>query len=353
MAAKRYYYGNITKNILIAEDRWHTSYYNTETDQISGLMFFDLDLVTKYGNPSIFVVIDGKDYPCKLQKRELSEFSNEEKEALRIYDSHAVYSFECNYPQQHPGKTIQLRVEDVDGYVSVKSIVIPNYKPKLRVDSVHSSDKKISGKTEAGCAVTIQYGKKTYKTKAAKNGQFSVKVKSQKAGTPIVVSVVSQKGYTNRKKLKTVLGDSTVSVNNTVYRTSSSISITIKKPGQGDKLTVKAAGKTYTKKFKRDMAKQKVVIRLKKKPAAGSTVSVVLRDKFGKKKDLEKVMAYYGDTIKLGMSASNAVLTTWEEPVRKNDFGTGSLQWVFRSGNSYLYAYIKEGKVVAIQRWNY
>lgn len=55
----------------------------------------------------------------------------------------------------------------------------------------------------------------------------------------------------------------------------------------------------------------------------------------------------------MGMSAKDAVLTTWGAPVRRNNWGTGTLQWVFESGSSTLYAYIRNGRVTSIQHLNY
>lgn len=328
------------KYILKTANKKYVYEYQAQTDRIKGQVYLDPYVEEndelQSNVTAVFVIIDGTAYPCTFSK------SDSQK-----------YQFGCRYPKQKLGKTIQLRIEDADGYVITKDILLQNFKPQIKIDTVCSGDKTISGKTAARSAVTIQYGAKTYKTKAGKNGRFSVKVKSQKSGTKIKVSVVSPQGYTNSKVAKTKLGNSTVSINNDVYRTSSSISVTIREPKSGDRLTVQCAGKTYSKKFTRSRKKQKVVIRLKKKPVAGSTVSIVLRDKFGKKKHSQKVMAYYGNTISKGMSASNAVLTTWGYPVTKNDYGTGTLQWVFESGDAQLFVYIRGGKVVALQRINY
>lgn len=156
--------------------------------------------------------------------------------------------------------------------------------------------------------------------------------------------MISPQGYTSSVTEKTKLSSGSVYINGNIYRNSSSVSVTVRRPEKGDKVVVKAAGKTYTKQIKANGKK--------KKTSAGTRVSVELKDQFGKKKDHEKVMVYYGNTIAKGMSASNAVLTTWGYPVRKNDYGTGSIQWVFQSGNSYLYAYIRAGKAVGIQRIN-
>ena len=177
--------------------------------------------------------------------------------------------------------------------------------------------------------------------------------RSQPKGTKIKVSVVSPQGYTNTKTSRTKPSDSTVEISSDVFRTSSSVAITVRKPREGDKVIVKAAGKTYTKKIKINGSKKKIVIKLKKKLATGANISVVLKDRFGKKKYSDRTSAYHGNTISLGMSAKDVVNTTWGPPVRRNDWGTGALQWVFESGYTRLYVYIRGGKVVMIHKINY
>ena len=80
---------------------------------------------------------------------------------------------------------------------------------------------------------------------------------------------------------------------------------------------------------------------------------ITLYDRFGKKKDSCTSKVYIGNRIYVGMSAKDAVLTTWGAPVRRNNWGTGTLQWVFESGSSTLYAYIRNGRVTSIQHLNY
>lgn len=288
--------------------------------------------------------IDSEDLP-----EDEWDFLMEEEDA----DMDSIYEFKCSYPKQKIGSRILLRAEDKDGYIFSDDTVVENFAPSIKINTVYSSDRKISGTTKARSSITVKYGKKTYKTKAGKNGKFSVKVKPQKAGTKVRVSVVTPKGYTNQKTVKTKKSDSEVFFARTIYRTSSSVTLKVYKPRKGDKLILKAAGRTYTKKIKGDKPSRKIVMKLRKKPAAGSKVSVVLKDRFGKKKDSDKAMSYYGNTIAKGMSAANAALTTWGRPIRRNDYGTGSIQWVFRSGDTYLYVYIRGGRVVAIQRINY
>lgn len=131
------------------------------------------------------------------------------------------------------------------------------------------------------------------------------------------------------------------------------MAVTVRKPREGDKVIVKAGGKTYTKKIGINGSKKKMVFKLKKKPATGSKISVVLKDQFGKKKYTDRTTVYHGSHIALGMSAKDVVNTTWGSLIRRNDWGTGALQWIFESDYTRLYVYIRGGKVVMIQRVNY
>lgn len=335
-------------------DKKYSNYFDVGVDGISGVLYLDDakndEDFLECNVTSVSVRIAGKEYPCKQMA---DDYSEEELEGMGIDEYTSLYPFSGTYPKQKIGSKLQLLVKDADGYSFTCDLEVENFEPKLKVNPVYSSDKKISGTTVAGSSVTIKYGKKKYKTKAKKNGKFSVKVKSQKVGTRIKVSVVSPKGYTNYDILKVKLDDGDVSIKGCVYRTSSSITLMLYKPKKGDRLILNAGGRQYTKKLAANKKKQKIVIKLKRKPVAGSNVSVVLKDQFGKKKGSHKVRVYYGNTIMKGMSAKNATLTTWGYPLRRNDYGTGSVQWVFRSGDTYLYVYIRGGKVVAIQRINY
>lgn len=56
-----------------------------------------------------------------------------------------------------------------------------NIKPSLTFKKLDTSSTKIEGTTVAKSKLTIKIGKKTYKGKAKKNGQFSFGIKLQKA----------------------------------------------------------------------------------------------------------------------------------------------------------------------------
>lgn len=344
------------KTILTTLDKEYYYNYVAETNRIVGDIHLGDSENGRLENnvTSVYVVIDGKSYPCSFSKLPAPVYDDEEEEEDHDGDKEEViFRFTGSYPMQKIGKTIQLHIEDADGYEVTEDIKLQNFKPSIRIDTLYSGDNKISGKTWPDCAVAIKYGKKTYKTKSSKYGKFSARVKPQPKGTKIKVSIVSPQGYTNTKSSRTKPSDSTAAISSTVYRTSSSVTVTVRKPREGDKVIVKAAGKTYTKKINTNGSKKKIVIKLKKKPAAGSNVSVVLKDRFGKKKYADKAAVYCGNDIVLGMSAKDVVNTTWGPPVRRNNWGTGSLQWVFESDYTRIYAYIRGGKVVMIHRINY
>ena len=59
---------------------------------------------------------------------------------------------------------------------------------------------------------------------------------------------------------------------------------------------------------------------------------------------------YIGRTIKVGMSAKKAVLTTWGKPVYKRKAKKGYKEWGFIRGNYGLIALIKKGKVAKVYK---
>lgn len=346
------------KTILTIDDKEYYYNYVAETNRIVGDIHLGGFIGQKVQNnvTSVYVVIDGKTYPCTFSKLPAPVYHDEDEEEEEDHseeEEKIIFRFTGYYPMQKIGKTIQLHFEDADGYERVEDIKLENIKPSIRINTLYSGDNKISGKTWPSSAVTIKYGKKTYKTKTNKNGKFSARVKAQPKGTKIKVSVLTSQGYTNTKSSRTKPSDSTVEISSTVYRTSSSVAVTVRKPREGDKVIVKAGGKTYTKKISINGPKKKMVFKLKKKLATGSKISVVLKDQFGKKKYSDRTTVYHGNNIALGMSAKDVVNTTWGPPVQRNDWGIGSLQWIFESDYTRLYVYIRGGKVVMIQRVNY
>ena len=53
---------------------------------------------------------------------------------------------------------------------------------KLKVNKVYTTTKKIKGKTKKKYLVKVKIGKKIYKKKASKKGNFTITIPKQKAG---------------------------------------------------------------------------------------------------------------------------------------------------------------------------
>lgn len=331
-----------TYTIQLTDREYYIS-ANARTGSITGKVEGEPESTCDY---KIFVKVAGKEYECKMEKRDWSY--DEDYTAFADF----YYEFSCEYPLQKVGSTIQVIVRDVDGYEYTESIVLKNVKPTLSVQRIDTSTTKVKGSTVAKSQIRVKVGKKTYKGKAKSNGDFAIKIKSKKAGTKVTVSVVTPEGYTNSKVKKIVKTYGYPELAKYVYRSSKTAKINIYGGNKGDKLKIKIGSKTYTKKIKSNKKKQKASVKIKK-ASAGTKIKITLYDKFGKKKDSYTSKVYYGDKIYVGMSAKNAALTTWGPPVRKNNWGTGSIQWVFESGSSTLYAYVRNGVVVNIQHLNY
>lgn len=286
----------------------------------------------------IFVTASGKEYKCKMVKKWDFDYG-------RYY-----YNFSVSYPQQKVNSYIKLKITDEDGYSRTGKIKLKNIPPKLSVASVDSGSVKITGKTAAGSKVTVQIKGKKYKGKANKSGKYTVKIKQAKVGTKVKVSVVTPEGYIKSKTVKVKLADGSVNIPNYIFKTSNSITIEVSGGQKGDKLKVNVGGAIYAKTIKKTKKSQKVTVNINP-AAAGTGVEVKLCDKFGKVKHTFRDMVFFGDSIYVGMSAEEACLTTWGLP-RRNNYG-GLIQWVFRSGSTTLYVYIRDGRVAYMQELNY
>lgn len=249
------------------------------------------------------------------------------------------------------GDTVQFVLTDKDGYIYTYSKKVPNIEPDIYIDNVDTSSKKISGETSSGASVTIKVGKKKFTTKAGKKGNFSIKIKPQKPGTKITVSVKTKEGYTGKETFKIKKPKGSIDLTKYVYRDSTSLSCKITNASKGDKIIVKIGSKTFTKKITSNKKKQNVKISIKPE-SAGQKITLTFYDKYKNKKGSATSMVYIGKTIYVGMSISDVVLTTWGKPVRKNSYG-GMLQWIFKDSYSTLYVYIENGVVTSLQRYNY
>lgn len=292
---------------------------------------------TGEGKPRIAAIVSGKEYKCKMVRKWDDE--------LDYY-----YQFSVSYPKQKVNSYVKIKIADDDGYSESGKAKIKNIPPKITVSSVTSGSVKITGKTTAKSKVTAKINGKNYKGKANKSGKYTIKIKQAKVGTKIKVSVVTPEGYTGSKTVKVKLAYGYVSVPKYIYKTSSQVSVKVQKGQKGDKIKVNVGGKIYTKTLKKTKKTQNVSVGIST-AAAGTGVVVQLTDKFGKIKSTYHDMVYFGDTIYVGMTAEEACLTTWGTPQRNNWGGT--IQWVYRSGSTTLYAYIVDGRVSYIQELNY
>lgn len=247
---------------------------------------------------------------------------------------------------------INIVLTDTDGYTYQTSCRIPNVKPPIQINKLDTDSTKVDGKTIKNADITVHVGNKQYRTKSDANGNFSIKIKSQKSGTKVTVSVVAADGRSGSDSVKIRMVHGEIDIAKFVYRDSRTIICRITGARKGDILKIKVGKKTYKKKIKSKKKTQKVKISIKP-VKAGTKIIAVYYDKYKKKKDSLKDMVYYGNDIYVGMSGSDALLTTWGEPVRKNYYGGRWVQWVFKKGRTTLYAYVQGGRVVKIQKINY
>ncbi|MGR3207576.1 S8 family serine peptidase [Bacillus glycinifermentans] len=92
--------------------------------------------------------------------------------------------------------------ESAEVKVTVADVIPPN-PPKINPVSDKSTE--IKGKTEANAAITVKAGKKTIGTgNANKKGEFSIKIKKQKANTVLAVTAKDKAGNTSKARKTTV-----------------------------------------------------------------------------------------------------------------------------------------------------
>ncbi len=249
------------------------------------------------------------------------------------------------------GDSVRFVLESTDGYYYEFAQKIPNVKPKITVNRINSGSKKITGKTVGGASVTIKAGKKKYTVTSSANGKFSVNIKPLKPGSYVDVKVNTKDGNHAEKTVEVKALKGEISLSKYVYRDSTGITCKITNARKGDKIKVKIGGSAYTKKIKSTKKKQKINISIKPE-SAGQTITLTYYDKYNNKKGSAKSMVYIGNTIYVGMSVNDVVLTTWGKPVRRNSYGSLQ-QWIFRHGFSGLYVYIQNGVVTGLQRFSY
>lgn len=259
--------------------------------------------------------------------------------------------FYINYPAKR-GASCVIYVETTDGFVFEVPMIVPNINPEIDVDKITADSTKVTGYTVDYSSVTIKVGKKEYTVKADDEGEFSVKISKQKPNTKIKISVVTPNNHTQTKTVKVNKVKGTITCSNTIIRTTKTLKIKVTKASKGDKIKIKIGSKTYTKKIKNNKKTQTIKINVKN-ISAGQKVNLYLYDKYGNKKASGSDKVYYDTRIWVGMTEKQVLQTTWGKPDYKNDWGTGSIQWVYERGSTTLYVYVRNGKVVDLQQIRY
>ena len=326
---------------------------------------------------SAFIEIGGKQYNCTI-----SEISSEDVEEVEEddddeddddddddvdddddeddddeddddddIDSEGCYMFRADYSVQTVGTEVKLGIKDSAGVISYVTAKVANITPSLDVDIVSTITKKITGATAPGASVKVKIGKKTYTGKAAKDGSFAIKIKAQKAGTKIGVTVAID-GYSASKTVKVVKKKGYCVLKSDLQASDTTLKLDIHGGAKGDVLKIKIGDKSYTKKMKKSKNVQTVTVAISK-PKAGAKASVKLIDKKGKNKDNISFIVSAGDKIKSGMSTAEASLTSWGKPVKKQSIAQlGAEEWIFVKGTKLAYAYIIDDEVIYVQTFD-
>ncbi len=155
-------------------------------------------------------------------------------------------NFKVVIPQQKAGTKISVTASDGKN-VSEPAIVVVQDKtaPSFTVNVVSNKSKEVTGKTEAGAAITVTIGSKKYTGKADTKGYFKIGIPVQKAGTKIVVTAKDQAGNTSPLKTMTVL-DKIAPSTPTVYTVSNKTKVLTGKTEAKAVVTVTIAKKKYT-----------------------------------------------------------------------------------------------------------
>lgn len=251
------------------------------------------------------------------------------------------------------GSTMKIVIIDEEDNEYELVYKVPHTLSEIHLNKVESGSWKVTGDTEPKASVSVKIGKKTYKSKAKKDGSFSVKIKPHKTGTKVTLFVKTKEGAYGKRTTKIKRAKGTISISHTIYRDSGKVSCKVTGAYKGDIVTVKVGDRTYKKRITSNKRRQTVSVPIGL-ATAGEQVRATYSDRFKKRKDYDASrMVYFGDSIYVGMSINDACLTTWGKPKRRNYYGGNWEQWVFSSGGSMLFVYVQDGKVVFIQRMNY
>lgn len=268
-------------------------------------------------------------------------------------DDEMEYFYRVNYSIKK-GTKVTIKVVTTDGYTYTKTAAVKAVTPSIYIGNFYAGDTYIYGYTKAKAFVTIKIGKKKYKTKAEKDGYFDKFVKAQKSKTKITVSVKTNTNCTNSKstKVKSLWGF--IHLKTRIYKTTTKVKVKVTSVRKNDRVKLIVGNRTYTKKVKKTHGSATLAFKIKK-AAAGSKIKLKYTDKFGKKKGYysdDQEIVYLGDNIYEGMSEKDCVLTSWGYPVSRNNY-SGLKQWKFVRGSSTMYVYIRNGRVLKKNTYNY
>lgn len=121
---------------------------------------------------------------------------------------------------------------------------------KLKVNKVYTTTKKIKGKTKKKYLVKVKIGKKIYKKKASKKGNFTITIPKQKAGKKLTV-----KAYRKKNKKWKLYAKKTITVKRKTAKTTATNKR--KYPGKEDPIDLEQVNKdiaTGKKMFKGETA---------------------------------------------------------------------------------------------------
>ncbi|MBV7508767.1 S8 family serine peptidase [Bacillus sp. sid0103] len=157
----------------------------------------------------------------------------------------------------------------------------------LTVNVVGDNDKKITGKAEAGSKVIVKAGKTILGSGTAdKNGNFSIPIKAQKAGTILAVTATDKAGNAS-KAVNVTVKDKTPPTVPTVNNVKSSSTKITGKTEAGAKVYVKDGKKVIGSTTANNKGEYSITI---KKQKRGTTLYVYAKDKPGNTSKSRKVI---------------------------------------------------------------
>ncbi|MFC0187206.1 Ig-like domain-containing protein [Fictibacillus aquaticus] len=212
--------------------------------------------------------------------------------------------FSIAIPKQKAGSRLKVYATDATGnispavYLTVSDATAP---PAPSVNAVDDNDTVVTGRAEAGAAISVKSGDRVIGTATAVGGVFSVKVSKQKAGTKLTLVAEDQAGNVSKSASVTVVDKTapgvpvvnavddndlkvtgktesgatvvvkygTRVIGQTVAASTGSFTIKVAKQKAGTKLSVTAADKA------KNISGAKTVIVLDKTPPKAPTVNRV------------------------------------------------------------------------------